>query len=148
MTKGLLFVVADGEHVRFVRPAGDNALHSETRMDSEAAHKRSSDLGSDRPGAMVPRHDPQDLEKAKFARAIAEQLNAGSAEGVFDELVIVAPSHTLAAVRDALNTITAAKVVGTLAKDLVKVPDNELWPHVREWVRPAHRAVSSSVDLS
>ena len=142
MTKGLLFVVADGEHVRFVRPAGDNALHSETRMDSEAAHKRSSDLGSDRPGAMVPRHDPQDLEKAKFARAIAEQLNAGSAEDVFDELVIVAPSHTLAAVRDALNTTTAAKVVGTLAKDLVKVPDNELWPHVREWVRPAHRAVT------
>ncbi len=142
MTKGLLFVVADGEHVRFVRPAGDNALHSETRLDSEAAHKRSSDLGSDRPGAMVPRHDPQDLEKAKFARAIAEQLNAGSAEDVFDELVIVAPPHTLAAVRGALNTTTAAKVVGSLAKDLVKVPDNELWPHVREWVRPAHRAVT------
>ncbi len=142
MPKGLLFVIADGEHVRFVRPAGDNALHSETRLESEAAHKRSSDLGSDRPGAMVPRHDPQDLEKAKFARLVAEQLNAGSADGVFDELVIVAPSHTLNAVRDALNTTTAAKVVGTLAKDLVKVPDNELWPHVREWVRPTHRAVT------
>lgn len=36
----LLFVVADGEDVRFIRPAEDYALHSETVVDSFAVHKR------------------------------------------------------------------------------------------------------------
>jgi hypothetical protein len=32
-----------------------------------------------------------------------------------------------------------SKIVGTLARDLIKTPDDELWPHVREWVRPTRR---------
>jgi protein required for attachment to host cells len=147
----LLFVIADGEHVRFVRPAEDNALHSDVAMDSISAHKRSAELGSDHPGAslhtgssahhaLTPRHDPHQLEKEKFARAVAEQLNEAGAAGGFDELVIVAPPHTLAAIHDGLDAATGAKVIGTLPKDLVKTPDSELWPHVRHWVRPVHRA--------
>jgi protein required for attachment to host cells len=148
----LLIAIADGEHARFVRPAADNALHSEAALDSITAHKRSADLGSDRPGAsfhsdssahhaLAPRHDLHRLEEEKFARQIAEQLNAAAASGVFDELALVAPSHVLAAIRDALDTATRARVIGTLAKDLVKTPDDELWPHVRAWVRPVHRPV-------
>jgi protein required for attachment to host cells len=151
--QNLLIVIADGEHVRFVRPAADNALHSEAALDSVTAHKRAADLGSDHPGAsfhtgssvhhgLAPRHDPHDLEKEKFAHAIAQQLNARAADGAFDELVVVAPSYILNAIRAALDTSTAARVVGTLSKDLVKTPDDELWPHVREWVRPVHRIVT------
>ena len=44
--------------------------------------------------------------------------------------------------REALDAATQAKLVGTLEKDLVKTPDHELWPHVREWVSPARRAGS------
>jgi protein required for attachment to host cells len=146
----LLLVIADGEHVRFVRPAGDGALHSDATMNSDAAHKRSSDLGSDHPGAslhsgssahhaLAPRHDLHLQEKLKFAQAVAGQVNA--AVHTFDELVIVAPPHTLAAIREALDVTTDAKITGTLQKDLVKTPDDALWPHVRHWVRPAHRPV-------
>lgn len=149
----LLIVIADGEHVRFVRPAADNALHSEPAIDSPTAHKRSADLGSDRPGAsfhtgssahhaLAPRHDPHALEKDKFAHQIALQLNTAAVEGWFDELVLVAPPHVLNALRDALDTTTAARVVGTLLKDLIKTPDDELLPHVRAWVRPVHRSVT------
>lgn len=46
-SRNLLIVIADGEHVRFVRPAEDNALHSE----APAQHQRSADLGGDHPGA-------------------------------------------------------------------------------------------------
>jgi protein required for attachment to host cells len=149
----LLFVIADGEHVRFVRPAKDNALHVDATMDSFTAHKRSVDLGSDHPGAsyhtgssahhsLAPRHDMRTLAKEKFAHAIADQLNAAAAAGAFDELVIVAPSHTLSAIRQELDTTTGAKIIGTLQKDLLKIPDAELWPHVRHWVRPVHRAKS------
>jgi protein required for attachment to host cells len=149
----LLFVIADGEHVRFVRPAQDNALHADVAMDSLTAHKRSADLGSDHPGAsyhsgssahhsLTPRHDMHALAKEKFAQTIAEQLNAAAASAAFDELVIVAPPHTLNSIREALDTATDAKIIGTLGKDLVKTPDDELWPHVRHWVRPTHRAKS------
>jgi protein required for attachment to host cells len=149
----LLFAIADGEHVRFIRPAEDNALHIDTAMDSFTAHKRSADLGSDHPGAsyhtgssahhsLAPRHDMHALAKEKFAHAIADQLNAAAAAGAFDELVIVAPPHTLSAIRQELDTATDAKIIGTLQKDLLKIPDDELWPHVRHWVRPVHRAKS------
>ncbi len=145
----LLIVIADGEHVRFVRPAADNALHSDTTFDSVSAHMRSEDIGTGHPGAafhsdssahhsLAPRHDPHTLEKEKFAHLVAQQLN-GPAQDTFDELVLVAPAHSLNAIRDALASPVHAKVVGALAKDLVKTPDHELWPHVKTWVRPTHR---------
>lgn len=157
----LLFVIADGGHVRFVRPGEDNALRSDAAnalrsdaaLDSFTAHKQSADLRSDRPGAsyhtgssahhaLAPRHDPHVLEKERFARAVADELNAAQAVGAFDELVIVALPHTLTAIRQELDTITDARIIGTLHKDLTKIPDEELWPHLRAWVRPVHRAIS------
>jgi protein required for attachment to host cells len=148
--RNLLIVVADGEHVRFIRPASDNALHSETTLDSTAAHLRSADLGTDRPGgsfhsdstahhALNPRRDLQAMQKEKFAHFVARQLNDGAARGSFDELVIVAPPRTLNAICEKLENATESKIIGTLAKALTKTPDDELWPHVREWVRPTHR---------
>ncbi len=149
----LLIVVADGEHARMVRPAADHALHSRATLDSADAHKRSADLGSDHPGAsfhsdssvhnsVAPRHDPHVLAKEGFARSIAEWLNAASGGDAFDELLLVAPAHTLQAIRAALDNATDAKVVGSVQKDLVKVPDDALWPHLGDWVRPVHRAVT------
>jgi len=144
----LLIVVADGEHARFVRPGPDNGLHTERSFDSFSAHKRSSDLGSDRPGASfhsdssahhaaASRHDPHELAKERFAEAVAADINRSAGE--FDELVLVAPSHSLNRIREALDVTVGAVVVGTLAKDLVKTPDDALWVHVKDWVRPVHR---------
>ena len=148
----LLLVIADGEHVRFVRPAADATLHSNAVLDSVSAHKRSADLGSDHPGtsmhtgssahhALAPRHDLHALEKEKFAHTVAAQLNAESV-GVFDDMVLVAPARTLAAIRQKLDAATDGKVVGTLAKDLVHTPDKDLWVHVQDWMRPVHRVSS------
>jgi protein required for attachment to host cells len=143
----LLIAISDGEHARIVRPGPSNVLRTERVFNSTAAHERSADLGSDRPGAsfhsdasahhaLAPRHDLHDLEKEKFSRFVAEQLNEMSGEEDFDALVLVAPANRLHVLRDALNTVTHAKISGILHKDLVKVPDGELWPHLREWVLP------------
>jgi protein required for attachment to host cells len=148
--RNLLIVIADGEHARFVRPAGDNALLSRSAIDSPDMHKRSAELGNDHPGAsfhsgssvhhgLAPRHDPHALAKEKFAHSIAGQLNASSAGGGFDELAVVAPPHVLSEILGALDTATGTKVVGTLGKDLVKTPDDELWEHVRVWLPPTRR---------
>jgi len=148
----LCFVIADGGHARFVRPATDNALHTIEAIDSVSVHKRDHDLVSDRPGrsfesgsssmrhAYSPRQDPHEQEKVRFAHLVAARMNEESATGLFTDLVIVAPSSVLSEVTEALDLPTKAKLVGTLAKDLVKVPDHDLYAHLKEWARPVHRA--------
>ncbi len=148
----LLIVIADGAHLRLVRPAGDNALHTDTALDSITAHRRASQLGTDHPGAafhslsaahhaMTPRHDPLVLAKQDFAREVADVLNAAEARNGFDELVIAAPARTLLTIRKGLNGAVGARIIGVLRKDLAKTPDDELWPHFAKWVRPTHRAL-------
>lgn len=143
----LLIAIADAEHARFVRPAPTNVLHTERLIDSTAAHKKSADLRSDHPGAsfhsdatahhaLAPRHDPHELEKEKFARFIAQEINALPEES-FDGLVIVAPAHCLNVILEALHASAQTKLIGTLHKDLMKTPDDELWPHLQEFIPSA-----------
>ena len=121
----LLFAIADGEHARFVRPAEeDNTLHSSSRVLPEEGHAGSAD-------------HHHNLNKDKFAAWVAEQLNQNA--GSYDELVLVAPPHTLNVIRVHLNQQTQAKVIGAVDKDLTKIADHDLWPHVKQWVRPVHR---------
>jgi protein required for attachment to host cells len=144
----MLIVIFDGEHARYVRPAQDHVLHTERRFDSAAAHKRASDLRSDRPGesfhsdsvahhAIAPQHDPHQLEKDNFARFIAEDVNAMPPQD-FETLVIAAPSASLSVILDKLSGMVKTKLVGTVAKDLTKMPDDELGSHLRDFVPPAH----------
>lgn len=150
--RNLLIVVADGEHARFIRSAPDNAFRSDRAFDSISAHKQSAALGADHPGASfhtgssaahaeLPRHDLHRMEKQKFADLIGDELNAAAVRVEFDELIVVAPAHVLAAVRNRLAVATRAMVVGTLKKDLVKIPVHELRPHLAKWVGPVHRAI-------
>lgn len=147
----LCFVVADGGHARFLRPARDNGLHTFESLDSATVHLHTSDLVTERAGrsfesgsptrhAYTARLDPHDEEKVRFARAVADRINIRSNEAVFDELVLVAPPHVMSEIFDVLDTATAAKVMGKLAKDLTKVPEHELSPHLKEWIGPVHRA--------
>jgi protein required for attachment to host cells len=143
----LLILIADGEHSRLVRRAADDALRTESALDSTLAHRRAADLTSDRPGASfhsgasthhaeTPRHDPHELAKERFAAALADDLNQIEAAGGFDDLVLVAPAHVMAAIRQHLGDAASRRVIGALQKDLIKVPDEALSPHLAEWVRP------------
>ena len=147
----LRIVIANGEHVQFAQPDVDNVLRTIGSLDSASAHLRSRDIGSDRPGrsfesgtvarhAVAPRHDLHEMEKKKFVHLIGEQINAASGRDEFDELLLVAPPRALSELRAALDAATQVKLIGTLEKDLVKTPDHELSPHVREWVSPARRS--------
>ena len=148
--QNLLIVIADGEHARFVQPDADNVLRTTNSLDSSSAHLRSRDIGTDRPGrafessggahhAVGERHDLHAMEKERFVRLIGEQINAGAARGEFDELLLVAPPRALSELREALDAAAQPKLVGVLEKDLVKTPDHDLWPHLREWVSQARR---------
>jgi protein required for attachment to host cells len=125
ITLRLLFAIADGEHARFVRPeAEDNTLHSTSRVVPEDGHE----------GEASQSHLKN---RDKFAAWVAEQLNTHTSS--YDELVLIAPAHTLGVVKSHLSKQVDAKIIGTLDKDLTKTADGQLWPHLREWVRPVHR---------
>ena len=143
----LLILIADGEHGRLVRPAADNTLRTESALDSILAHRRAADLTADRPGASfhsgasahhaeTPRHDAHALAKESFAAALADHLSQTEAAGGFDDLVLVAPVPVLAAIRQHLGDGASRRVIGTLEKDLIKVPDRALSSHLAAWVRP------------
>lgn len=149
--RDILIVVADGEHARFIRAARDNALKTEREFDSTTSHHPSADLRSDHPGAsfhsassahhaITPRHDPHEMAKEGFGKYVAEQIKTSADRNEFSRLIIAATSHTLNAITSGLGEALQTKLIGTLAHDLVKVPDHELQPHLREWIRPVHRA--------
>lgn len=148
--RGLLIVIADGEHARFVRASSKLALHTERVLDSTTAHQRAAVLGADRPGAafhshssvhhaLGPRHELQASGKEKFARLVAHEVNVAAARDEFGELVLVAPAHILDTVRNGLEEPAAARIVGVVGKDLIKTPDSDLQPHVGQWVKRAVR---------
>ena len=147
----ICFVIADGGHARFVRPSADHALHTVEAIDSANLHKQDHDLVSDRPGrsfesgssarhAYTPRHDPHEMAKERFAHVVAARVNEDFAADQFNELVLVAPPHVMSELTDALDPPVKAVLLGSLAKDLVKTPDHELLPHLKEWARPVRSA--------
>ena len=141
--RNLLIVLADGEHARFVRPGPHESIHPDPAFDpvNKLSADPGSHTGSSEHRALTPEYDPHSLEKQKFAQHIAIRLNHAAAQGAFNELVIVAPPHTMSGIRDHLDSTTAPTVVGTLAKDLVKTPDHELWPHLRPCIPLAPRVI-------
>jgi protein required for attachment to host cells len=146
----LVIVLADGEHARLVRRGADGVLRTEQKFDSITAHKRSADLGTDAPGASfhsdstshhayTPRHDLHEQQKAHFAQFVAQQLNGVGGDGAFDALLIVALPDTAAAIESAVSGAVRATLRGTLHKDLMKIADDKLAPHLSPWIpSPAH----------
>jgi protein required for attachment to host cells len=63
-----------------------------------------------------------------LASMLDEKLKAGA----FDRLVLVAAPQALGDIRKAMSGQLAEAVYGELAKDLTKVPNNELAKHLGE----------------
>ena len=137
-------VIADGEHARVVTPAPKRAFHTHHVLESPTAHLRTAELGRDRPPrtmesatgvrhAITPKHDPHEMRKRKFAHEVAREVERTLAEEDLDGMVLVAPAPVLNEILGELDAPAAAKVVGKLKKDLTKVPDHELAPHLEAW---------------
>jgi protein required for attachment to host cells len=92
---------------------------------------------------MLLRHG---MEKRRFAEEVARQIEIMTATDAYDGLVIAAPSHTLNALRQEISDHAATRIAATLAKDLVKTPDHELWPRIRACLLPASEATMAAGD--
>ena len=134
-------VIADGGRARFVAQDENGAYRTVLSFVASELHKRSRDLGLDRPArvkesatsarhAIEPRRDLHEAAKEDFVKLVAEQLDAEHGRGQFDSLVLVAPPGVLTELKKNLSKPLAKLVVGDLQKDLTKVPDHDLTEHL------------------
>jgi protein required for attachment to host cells len=92
--------------------------------------------GADRPGrvmqgnpgvrAAVHQTDWHEIAEERFAATVASTLDAAAKTNRFEKLILVAPPHTLAALRKNLDAKTAQRVVAEIDKDLTKHPVPEI----------------------
>ncbi len=135
---GAWVLIGDGRRALFFSNHGDAEILDlrviETRIDQNPATR---DQGSDAPGrafaaagaharSSVGNVDWHELEEERFARAMAERINAAAESGEMKEIVIVAPPKTLGEIRKDLSVKAQGKVAGELHKDLTKHPLPEI----------------------
>lgn len=104
---------------------------------------REQELTSDRPGigrmnsreyrgnVYNPGSSAKEQSLKQFCREVAHYLNAcrlnpTQNENSYDELILVAESHTLGILRSVLNEQVSRKVVGTLDKDFAWIETRDL----------------------
>lgn len=133
ISKGAWIVVADGEKALILVNDGEKfsprlSVHKkfERNIDSEI------ELLSDRPGRLsdgpsphrssVEQTDVSRAHKIGFAEKLSDFLNQRAYRSELEELVIVAPSVILHALRDDLNQAVRSHIVGELDKDLTNHP--------------------------
>ena len=136
-------LIADGARAHLLLSEGrGKPLIEVPDSDVRIALKADQELAKDRPGrvhesASVTRHaiEREDLhqrEKERFAQSLAENLDRRLANGEFDRLVIAAAPETLGVIRAQLSTKVRAVILAEVAKDLTKIPNPEIRPHLGE----------------
>jgi protein required for attachment to host cells len=137
------YVIADGGRARFIERDENGAFRTVASFVSTELHKRSSDLGRDRPARVIesatpgrsaiePRRDLKEAAKEDFVKVVAEELGVGHERGQFDGLVLVAPPGVLTELKNSLSKPIASLVIRDLQKDLTKVPDHDLTEHLAD----------------
>jgi protein required for attachment to host cells len=125
-------VIADGAHAAVLTPAKVQGRFQEVEAIKAPPYPHAHQ-------SHAPIHNLDPAAKAHFARDIAKWLDTTAAS--FDQLVLVAPGHTLHDLRGALGHVAAGKLVDTETKDIVKLPIAERDAHLaRWWLAPAEAA--------
>jgi protein required for attachment to host cells len=145
-------LIADGSRAKVLEshgPASDLVPVEDMAIAKELPANR--DLQEDRPGrsfesfipmrhAMESRVDPHRELKRELAGEVADKLERSLRDGRFDRLAIIAPPTLLGDLRSALSEQLRGKVAAELAKDLVKVPHQDLPRHLEAiWGIPPKR---------
>lgn len=135
-----LVLVADGRKALFLRNQGDEqqidlrtASHRtrEDRKDSDiktdAAGQSPAPAGSGLPGGTMGETDFHQQEEDRFARELADKVNAMALAGEFDALVVIAPARTMGELRPLWHKEVTARLAGEHVKEMTDrpIPDIE-----------------------
>ena len=133
-----LVLVADGRKMLFLRNHGDqNQLDLRTEAHDQREDRKDSDIKTDAPGtqgqrfgAGRPAMDETDFhqqEEDRFARDLAEKINAMALAGQFDALVVVAPARTMGELRPLWHKEVSTRILSEHVKEMTDrpIPDIE-----------------------
>jgi len=103
---------------------------------------KTSELVSDRPGhnqskgnghgSLVEQSDPKSYEALRFAKELAEALEAGRTGNRYERVVVVAPPQFLGQLNTHLNDRVRKLVSANLQKDYTKLDAKALLPALKE----------------
>jgi protein required for attachment to host cells len=143
-------VVCDGRKALLTVNGGDEKyLNLKVFEEHVAPAGPTRDLGADRPGRVqqsvgstgavgrggarsaVGQTDWHEQAERDFLRTVAERINRAASAGEIEGLVVVAPPKALGALKPLLSTAANAKLRGSLDKDYVKLPMDEIEKHLK-----------------
>ncbi|HEU4950461.1 MAG TPA: host attachment protein [Holophagaceae bacterium] len=141
MTGTTWFLVADSAHARLFEEEGARFEEIEGYVHPAGARRPratfTGPVGRRGPGArqglgegsrpgLQDRNLPQDVESARFAKALAARLKDGLRTRRFRVLVLAAPPRFLGLLRASLDPQVARRVVAEEAKDDLRLPQARL----------------------
>lgn len=129
LSHGAWVFVGDGQKALFLINEGDAISPNLRRLSVFENHDPPSrEQGSDAPGrayssvggirSAVEETDWHELEKERFATAIAGRINKAALANQFEQIIVIAPPRILGDLRREFSKETASKIVAEVAKDL------------------------------
>lgn len=136
-----LVVVCDGAKAVLLADAGIATAPRLTVVESFAEpHPSTTALGTDRPGRVhesattgrsaMETTDLHTQAEIAFLGRVAGRLGEIVGAGEASRILLVAPPRALGTLREALSAKVKACVEGAIAKDLVKMPVDEIGRHI------------------
>lgn len=134
-----LVLVADGRKALFLRNEGDaRQIDLRTTSHQEREDRKDSDIktdasgqspapaGSGLSGGTMGEPDFHQQEEDRFARDLAEKINAMALAGKFDALVVVAPARTMGELRQLWHEEASSRIVGEHVKEMTGRPISDI----------------------
>ena len=136
-------VVADRAGARFFRHRKRGKdFTMEFAVEHPQGKLKDQDIDSDRPGTtwsgksqqhttLIREQSAHAHVMQEFCRELADRIERGAIDKEFDQLVIVAESRMLGALKSALGSQGTHRLTATIEKDLARLNERDLAEHLR-----------------
>ncbi len=134
-----LILVADGRKALFLRNRGDGQqIDLRTASHREREDRKDSDIktapsgqspapaGTGLPGGTMGEPDFHQQEEDRFARDLADKINAMALASQFDALVVIAPARTMGELRPLWHKEVSARLLGEHVKEMTDRPISDI----------------------
>ena len=147
MTTTWVLVANHGNAHLFETEGAGKGLRYVQNIPHPAGRLKNQDINADKPGrsqdsmktggrhAMGKEYSPKEQEALRYAKHLAEILDAGRTSHRYAQVVLVAEPRLLGELRSALDPHTAALVSASHSKDLANLAEHDMATHLEKLVQ-------------